>query len=494
MASIFDKISSVTSGSRTGLIAGAGVILALTIAAYFWIIKTDYSVLFTDLESQDLANIVSELERSGIDYRIDKNGKDILVESDKVHETRLKLMDSDVLLKGSVGFELFDDSDFGMTEFAQKINYQRALQGELTRTISSLKEVKYVRIHLVMPDKGLFKKESENPSASVVLFMRDNMKLGPKRIQGIQRLVAASVPGMKYTMVTVTDQTGETLSSNVSNSDDVEVVSTQLEQRKQIEEYLTEKVSNVLKHAFGPDKASVSINVVLNFDNVKSSREDVLTPEGAEKQGVKRMRESKYGVDQGGLRKTDKNAENVTTEFEYELGRRVEQIIQKPGKISRLSIAVMVPEDVDQATRDHIRDLASAAAGLDKSRGDEIVVVSMNNLSMENKESPANNMVTQDSMGGIPKAAETAAPMPRHLTISQRLHLLKHGLTSGDPEITVVSAFALILLVLGLYLVFHVRRGINRIERLTPTQREEMLIQIKKWLQDENVTNGSNVT
>ena len=135
---------------RLPLIAGIVLILSLTVGAFIWLSSEKHEVLFTELESRDAANVVAELERMKVDYSLANDGTQILVPESSVHEVRLKLMDSGVPLVGGVGFEIFDDSDFGMTDFVQRINYQRALEGELTRTVMSLKEVKYARVHLVL--------------------------------------------------------------------------------------------------------------------------------------------------------------------------------------------------------------------------------------------------------------------------------------------------------------------------------------------------------
>ena len=132
--------------ARWGLAAGAGVIAAVAIAAVAWLLRTDYQVLFADLKPQDAAQMTAELDRQKITYRVSDDGSAILVDAAVVHATRLKLMGKDMPLHGAAGFELFNNGDFGMTEFAQKINYQRALQGELTRTILALSEVGYFKL------------------------------------------------------------------------------------------------------------------------------------------------------------------------------------------------------------------------------------------------------------------------------------------------------------------------------------------------------------
>jgi flagellar M-ring protein FliF len=147
-----DYWAQLGAGARVGLLCGIAVILAATIGVAAWLWRVDYQVLFADLQPQDTAVMVAELDRMKVPYKIGSDGNTILVDGAVVHSTRLKLMGKDLPLHGTAGFELFNNADFGMTEFAQKINYQRALQGELTRTIMSLSEVRDARVHLALPE------------------------------------------------------------------------------------------------------------------------------------------------------------------------------------------------------------------------------------------------------------------------------------------------------------------------------------------------------
>src|SRR4051794_23533774 len=158
--------------ARTGVLCGATLIVGLAAAAAFWLWRADYQVLFADLKPQDTAAMAAELERMKVPYKIASDGNTLLVDASAVHATRLKLMGKDIPLHGAAGFELFNNADFGMTEFAQKINYQRALQGEITRTILSLAEVRDARVHLALAEEGLFKRASSKAKAAITLSLR----------------------------------------------------------------------------------------------------------------------------------------------------------------------------------------------------------------------------------------------------------------------------------------------------------------------------------
>jgi len=365
MSSIKEMFDSTTPSNKSGLIIGAVSIFIITFIAIYWVMSENYAVLFKDMEPQDAASIVNELEGRDIPFKLQDSGRTILISENDVHRVRLQLMNSEARLIGGIGFELFDDSDFGMTEFVQKINYQRALQGELTRTITSLDEIKYARVHLVLPENSLFKKDEKNASASITLFVKDGNKLTEKQVSGIQRLVASSVPGMELSSVSISNQNGVVLSQNMSEDDGSATVSQRLRIRKEVESYLTQKAMKILEATFGIDQAVVSVDVALNLNKVQSTMENVI-PSKEEKKGVVKKRETKN--------QSAKKQDSVTTEVEYRLGRKVDQIVTMPGNIEHLTIGVLVPTDTTNQRILQIEELVAMAVGLDKQRGDEIVV------------------------------------------------------------------------------------------------------------------------
>lgn len=215
--------TSFTDATPTRQLVWVGafvVFIAVLAIAIHWALKPSYQVLFRDLKPQDSATIIAELERQKVPFRVDQTTNEILVPEGQANTLRLKMMSSDLRLQGAVGFELFNNSDLGLTDFAQKVNYQRALQGELTRTITSLEEVDMARVHLTLPESSIFRRSDEHPKASVALFMRDGRTLSPDMIKGIQRLIAAAVPQMAAADVTVIDQRGDPVNIREQDVDD----------------------------------------------------------------------------------------------------------------------------------------------------------------------------------------------------------------------------------------------------------------------------------
>jgi flagellar M-ring protein FliF len=463
--------------ARTGFVIGVVVIVALTIAAAFWVGRTNYQPLFTDLGSQDAATIIGELERMKVPYKLDGDGTKVMVAEDVVYETRLKLMGKGVPLQGGVGFEIFDTSDFGMTEFAQKINYQRALQGELARTIMAFEEVKYARVHLVMPETSIFKQNKVPTKASVTLLLKEGRQLLPEQVAGIQRLVAAAVSGLDTSMVTVLDQRGIALTGNGEENERT-AASGRLGTKKEVEAYLTRKVAEVLDRAFGPGQAMVSIDATLNLDQVKTTREDVvpLTTARGEVTGAvskkKLMSQSGAGLLQAGNGGSpNQSGGYTTTEVEYQLGRRVEQIVATPGSLRRLSVGVLVPLGLDEARLQKLREVISAAVGLDTDRGDAIALYAVDKFV---DGSAVSRSIDIDEMKG------PSYPVPQEATNAWGNVGTKEALLAVAVLVVILSGVAVLLLPR--------RRHTASGRGLTPQEREDMLAELRQWMGLEGKT------
>lgn len=346
---------------------GAFVVLiaALGIAAY-WALKPSYQVLFRDLKSQDSATIITELERQKIPFRVDATTNAILVPEGQANTLRLKMMSSDLRLQGTVGFELFNNSDLGLTDFAQKVNYQRALQGELTRTITSLEEIDMARVHLTLPESSIFRRSDDRPKASVALFMRHGQALSPDMIKGIQRLIAASVPQMTAADVTVIDQRGDP-----ANVREIDVDDPKQALKRAIEREYERKIIQQISPMIAQRQARVSVNAELNFDQVRVTNEaGVSQPISVDSttDNTKPL-SGKPGAP------TEEPEDDVASDGTF-VERRLEQIVSAPGSIKRLSVGIVVDGELPAAKLNQLRAIASAAVGASTSRGDAVVVFS----------------------------------------------------------------------------------------------------------------------
>jgi flagellar M-ring protein FliF len=471
--------NSMSRATRTGFVLGLVVIAMLTGLAAWWTLRTDYQVLFSDLKPQDAQAMTSELDRLKTPYKLSDAGTAILVDGASVHATRLKLMGKDLPLHGAIGFELFNNTDFGMTEFAQKINYQRALQGEITRTIQSLAEVREVRVLLAMPEQGLFKQANAKAKASITIGLKQGQSLRANQVAGIQRLVAASVPGMTVQDVTIIDNQGVAM-TRLATDPEGEATSGRLELKREMETYLSQKVTAVLDKAFGAGQALASVDVVLNMEQVKTTTEDVVPAAGranGQSSGVmlrerEVSREPSSPIEAKTAQGHMPRSGAVQREVDYAVGRRVEQVVTQPGSVRRLHVVAVVRTPLDGADEQRIRSLVAAAAGVVVERGDSVVVQSLGKAAV-----PAAAQLPATDAALAPPAAGTSA----------------HPAQAGYPiTLQILQVLVLVILAFGLG-VWLLRReraasadgqaaATRTPPRLTDQEREAALGKIEQWL------------
>ncbi|EHL30351.1 flagellar basal-body MS-ring/collar protein FliF [Legionella drancourtii] len=345
---------------KLSLTLSFALIFMATIALSWWALSPSYATLFSHLDEQDANKVLSQLEQENISYQVRHGGQDILIDKDLVAKTRLKIMGSGLQLAGNVGFELFDKNDFGMTDFSQKINYQRALQGELERTISSFDEIRQARVHLVIPETHLFDHEENQPKAAITLHLKQ--ALTNQQVRSIQQLVAASVAHLSLKNVVVVDQNGNTLSQT-----EEDLSSTHFASKKNIEHYLNDKVTQMLHKIFAKNQVMVKINAEINYDELQR---ELIKPQT--KGQITHEKEIKHStVDKKGKQKGN---QDLTLEKTYEFGSEKELFKRASGTIERLSISVVIPQYTDAKTIAQVQRLIKNTVGFNEKRGDVISV------------------------------------------------------------------------------------------------------------------------
>lgn len=310
-----------------GLVIFGGIGVLTGIA--YWANKPDYTLLFGSLAPTDANKVVEVLQSDGIRYQLKENGTAIYVPRDQVYELRLRFAGEGVISDGLIGYELFDKGTLGMTDFMQKLNLRRALEGELARTISNIKQVAACRVHLVMPERSPFRETQTRPSASVILELAGNARLTSEQIEGITALVAGAVEGLSPTDVTVLDSRGNMLSNPDANDADALISSTQLKHQRAIEVMLTEKGQSILDQIVGRGNAVVRVNATLDFDRSVAER-NVIDPESATVIAEERHDE------QGGTDVANSSIRN------YELTRTLERTEKGVGTIRYLTVSVLL--------------------------------------------------------------------------------------------------------------------------------------------------------
>ena len=260
-----------------------------------WTNKINYQPLYFNLSPEDAGVVVEELKDQKIPYRLSANGKTVMVSSGKIYDLRLDLASRGIPSGGGVGFEIFDKTDLGTTEFVQKLNYQRALQGELARTINQFAEVEHSRVHITLPEKALFLEDEQKPTASVVVKLRHKGALQENQVQGIVHLVAGSVERLEPENVTVVDVNGSVLSAGVSEGSQLAgLTSSQQEFQRAVEEDLEKRVQTMLERVVGKGKAIVRVAASLDLTQQEKT-EEIFDPDSAVVRSEQRAEEKSKG-------------------------------------------------------------------------------------------------------------------------------------------------------------------------------------------------------
>lgn len=381
----------------------AVVLLAFFVFVTTRLSSTDMALLYADLEAADSAKIVERLESLGVNYELRENGSQIRVPEDQVLRLRMSMASEGLPAGGSVGYEIFDrESALGTTNFVQQVNHLRALEGELARTIASIAQVKSARVHLVIPQRELFSRDKPEPSASIILVQRSPLER--QQVLAIQHLVAAAVPGLKPTAISVVDERGNLLARGTD--EDSAHPATADEMRRAYETRMRRAIEELLQRSVGYGNVRAEVTAEMNFDRITTNSE-IYDPDGQvvrSTQTVEERSDSTEGAADGvtvannlpdpTLQNSESQSRSTTARTEetvnYEITRTVETHVSEAGTVKRLSVAVLVdgiytpaedgtltyqPRSAEEL--EQIAKLVRSAVGFDASRGDTVEVVNM---------------------------------------------------------------------------------------------------------------------
>jgi flagellar M-ring protein FliF len=365
--SIAEFASQVGAVFKT-LTAGKLISLTILIVATIWGLivlinwsgSPEYLPLYSQLSAEDAGEVVARLKEQKIPYKLSHDGGTIQIPRDKVYDVRLELASQGLPRGSGVGFEVFDNTKLGMTDFVQNINYQRALQGELSRTINGLSEVESSRVHIVIPPRSLFVEEQEQATASVILKLHRGRWLSEDQINGVVHLISSSVPRLAPENVTIVDQKGQML----AGADDetptaAKVSSDHLEFQKRKERLLEKSVLSMLEQVLGKDKAIVRVSCDLDFMQQESTEElylpqnQVVRSEKSSNESSSKAKSSPQGVPGMASNISKQNATGSQTTRpaafnkqdvtrNYEIGKTVSRKVMPVGQLNKLSVAVIV--------------------------------------------------------------------------------------------------------------------------------------------------------
>nr|WP_282556533.1 flagellar basal-body MS-ring/collar protein FliF [Providencia alcalifaciens] len=367
-------IESIKADPKIPLIIAGAAAISIIVALLLWFRSPDYRVLLSNLSAKDGGDIVSQLTQMNVPYQIADNGSAILVPADKVHELRLKLAQSGLPKGGNTGFELLDKEQFGISQFSEQINYQRALEGELSRTIESLSPVQSARVHLAIPKPTLFVREQKLPTASVTVGLLPGRMLDEGQISAIVHMVSSSVTGLTAANVIIVDQTGRLLTNNDNSQQSAN--SAQIKMTKEMEAHLKERIEDILSPLVGRANIHAQVTAQMDFSKVEQTSEEYKpnqTPDAAavrSRQNSESLQNSNGGPSgvPGALSnqpvsapsapidgnkentdgKTAGNTRNGTLNTQrdettnYEVDRKISHTQRQIGVVDRLSVAVIV--------------------------------------------------------------------------------------------------------------------------------------------------------
>src|SRR5271169_3873738 len=359
------------------------------------------TTLFTDLSTEDSSAIIKDLERQAIPYELRNDGAVIMVPKDKVTRLRMKLAEGGLPKGGGVGYEIFDKSDaLGTTSFVQNINHLRALEGELSRTIRAIDRIQAARVHLVLPERPLFSRETPEPSASIVVRVRGALE--PQQIRAIRHLVASSVSGLKPQRVSIVDETGQLLADGASSDADQQVGD---ERRAAFEKRMRKQVEDIVSSVVGQGRARVQLSADFDYNKITQTS-DKFDPEGRVLRSSQTREESSATAENNGQvtvgNELPGNQGNSTTPVardqskkteetnNYEISRTTKTEVTEAGRVNRISVAVlvdgsysknekgeMVYQERGKEELDRIATLVRSAIGFDQKRGDQVEVVNL---------------------------------------------------------------------------------------------------------------------
>ena len=410
-----NTMAEMPMGRKLAAAGALALVVGGFIALMLWMNRPDYQVLYSGLNQRDAAGVVNKLKELKVPYELSGGGGVIKVPQDKLYDARLAMAEAGLPKGAGIGFEVFNEVKIGSTEFMQKVNYQRALQGELARTIASFDEVEEARVHLVMPRESLFVEDEKKPTASVVLRMSGGRKLTKRQIQGVVYLVASSVPDLSAENVTVVDSAGNLLYRKEQDTEGFPgaLTASQLEYQKTVEGVIKGKVQSMLEQVLGAGRAVVRVATDIDFTRTSTternfnpdqvavrsetrssdkSKDGAAKPVGSPDQrfNLATRNANPPGTEEGSA--STQERENETTNFE--ISNTLRQTSKAIGGLKKLSVAVVVDGPYRETTaadgkvsrtfaprsEEEMRqllDIVRRAVGYNEQRGDEVSLVNV---------------------------------------------------------------------------------------------------------------------
>lgn len=422
------------------------VLLIGTCFAIFQILKSNYVVLYQDENLANVSLITEQLQEKNIEFNLLDQGHTLLVPESKLNLLKVELAQINQKASSAPGFELFDNIDYSMTEHAQKITFQRAIQGELEHTLKSYEEITDARVHITLPEKHLFSDNDLRVKASISLWLLEDVVFTQDQVRGVQELVASSVERLETIDVVVLDANGREMSLGKAN-DGAQMLS--LNDHTEIEQMLSDKAMNLLLLYFNSSQLAVSVTVSIDHTHEKKVIRSLLVNE-ANEGVITRKKEATVGLDGVDKKKGEKVDRKL--EVEYQHGTEVAEHVRLPGAIQQVSVAVAIASDVNKLMIGKIEKLIFAGLGLNTLRGDLL------------------------SVEILPVMKMKSIQLPQQKVIEPIKQILKPNNLNGGINYWLYGFIALMIIILLIAGVSLTRRTMN-------AQEKEMLqLQFDDWL------------
>ncbi len=395
----WETLSPVRKGMLTA--SGLGLVVLLFLV-YSWSGRTEYITLYTGLDGSDSGAIVEQLRASGVPFELDAGGATIRVPAGEADELRVNFATQGLPTGGQVGFELFEGSSFTATDFVQRLNFQRGLQGELARTIETFPDVEKARVHLVLPERSLFVDDQSPATASVVVGLRPGRSMATGEVNGVAHLVAGAVEGLGKERITILDERGNILydGAQMLANDGLGLSSSQLTLQQEFERRIESDVQSMLDRTLGPAKSAVSVSASLNFNRIERQSEQYTSPQDGTPRSTSSVTEQYTTTDTegagqipGALTNVPGANENLPTvdnaaalagagtnysrtesTSNFEVDKVITVETEAPGRVERLSVSLILDESVTEAQATALEQSVAAAVGIDVERGDQMVL------------------------------------------------------------------------------------------------------------------------
>ena len=419
----FKKLyTDLSATQRVTIVLAAIAVCAGLFSFARWRRESDFRPLYTTLASEDAGAVVQKLKETGVEYRLSENGSTVLVPSAKVAEMRLEMASAGLPKSGRIGFELFDKTNFGATEFVEHINYRRALEGELERTVMTLAEIEQARVHVTFPKESVYLEARQPAKASVVVRLHPGAQLVPQNVTAIEHLVASAVEGLAPESVSVLDVQGHLLSRPrlAPSTEGTESGDRILEIRQSMERDLVAKINSTLEPLLGADKFRVGASVECDFTSGEQS-DEIFDPNRSVMVSSQKSEDTSNMGNAAGVPGTASNlprppakpatalagTSRRTESIAYQSSRTVRHTKMPEGTLKKMSLAVLLDQTVrwegegkklhrvieqpSAETLKSIRDLVAAATGFSTDRGDQLIVESLPFESTLSLEPPSAN-------------------------------------------------------------------------------------------------------